>query len=153
MYRIYQIVDERSLDDIANKFDTNVDTLKQINGIDDTYIVSRGNYLIVPTSNGESTNSNFITYIVKPGDSIYAIAEKYNVNYRDLLDLNGLSKDQYIYPNQQILVPREGVLFKVTIDGDTITSVSEDMNVNGLDLINQNKSLYLIPDQLIVYKK
>ena len=69
MYRIYQIVDERSLDDIANKFDTNVDTLKQINGIDDTYIVSRGNYLIVPTSNGEGTNSNFITYIVKPGDS------------------------------------------------------------------------------------
>ena len=75
------------------------------------------------------------------------------VNYRDLLDLNGLSKDQYIYPNQQILVPREGVLFKVTIDGDTITSVAEDMNVNVLDLINQNKSLYLIPDQLIVYKK
>lgn len=153
MYRIYQIVDERSLDDIANKFDTNVDTLKQINGIDDTYIVSRGNYLIVPTSNGEGTNSNFITYIVKHGDSIYAIAEKYNVNYRDLLDLNGLSKDQYIYPNQQILVPREGVLFKVTIDGDTITSVAEDMSVNVLDLINQNKSLYLIPDQLIVYKK
>lgn len=152
MYRIYQIIDEKNLDEVARKFNTDVNKLKEINGIDDSYIVMRGNYIIVPIED-KNNNANFITYIVKPGDNMYAIAERYNVNYKDLLELNGLSKDQYIYPEQQILVPREGVLFKVTSDGDTITSVSDDLGVNVMDLINQNKSIYLIPDQLIVYKK
>lgn len=69
MYRIYQIVEENSLDDIASKFNTDVNTLKQINGISDDYVVRMGNYLIVPVS--ESTDSNFITYVVKPGDTLF----------------------------------------------------------------------------------
>lgn len=151
MYRIYQIVEENSLDDIASKFNTDVNTLKQINGISDDYVVRMGNYLIVPVS--ESADSNFITYIVKPGDSIYKIAELYNVDYRSLLNLNGLSGDQYIYPEQQILVPREGVSFLVTEDGDTFFSVANTLGVDVMDLINQNKSIFLVPDQLIIYKK
>lgn len=151
MYRIYQIIDEKNLEEVARKFNTDVNKLKKINGIDDSYIVMRGNYIIVPIE--DNNNANFITYIVKPGDNMYAIAEKYNVNYRDLLELNGLSKDQYIYPEQQILVPREGVLFRVTSDGDTIISVADDLGVSVMDLINQNKSIYLIPDQVVVYKK
>lgn len=152
MYRIYQIIDENSLDEIARKFNTDVNTLKEINGIGDNYVVSRGNYLIVPTNNLDE-NPNFITYTVKQGDNIYKIAEMYNVNYLDLLELNGLSKDQYIYPNQQILVPREGVLFTVTKDGDTITSIASNLGVDVIDLINQNKTLFLNPDQLVIYKK
>ena len=151
MYRIYQIIDEKNLDEVARKFNTDVNKLKKINGIDDSYIVMRGKYIIVPIE--DNNNANFITYIVKPGDNMYAIAEKYNVNYRDLLELNGLSKDQYIYPEQQILVPREGVLFRVTSDGDTIIRVADDLGVSVMDLINQNKSIYLIPDQVVVYKK
>ena len=101
MYRIYQIENETSLEEIANKFNTTTDNLKKINGINNSYYIQRGNYIIVPLLE----NENFETYKVKQGDSMYAIAQKYNVNYNDLLDLNGLDKDEYIYPNQEILIP------------------------------------------------
>lgn len=152
MYKIYQIENETNLTDIANKFNTDINRLKEINGINDNYIIRKGDYIIVPIS-GNINNTDFVTYIVKSGDNMYAIAEKYNVNYKDLLDLNGLSKDQYIYPKQEILVPREGVVFKITDEGDTIESISRNLNASETDVINQNKTIYVIPDQLITYKR
>ena len=146
MYKIYQVEMGDTIESLSRKFGITNEELININGL--TGPVVEGQLIIVP-----NTNNIFETYTIKQGDSMYSIASRYNTNEDYLLKINGLDKNDYIYPNQQILVPREGVLFKVTIDGDTITSVSEDMNVNGLDLINQNKSLYLIPDQLIVYKK
>ena len=42
--------------------------------------------------------------------------------------------------------------FYITENGDTITSVAEKLNVNVLDLLNQNETLYLEDDQMIIYK-
>ena len=66
--------------------------------------------------------------------------------------LNGLEASSYIYPNQEILIPTKNYKFYITENGDTITSVAEKLNVNVLDLLNQNETLYLEDDQMIIYK-
>ena len=53
-------------------------------------------------------NDFFDKYIVKKGDNLYQIAMKNNINYKLLAQLNGLNTNDYIYPNQTILVPNKG---------------------------------------------
>lgn len=152
MYRIYQIGEETMLSEIANKFNTNEEQLKIINGIDNNYVVKRGNYIIVPFSN-INENENFDIYKVRSGDTIYKVAQNYNVDYKQLLDLNGLDKDEYIYANQEILVPKQDVLFKITKENETLNTLATKWQITIDDIIKQNATIYLKPEQLIVYKK
>lgn len=148
MYKIYKIQDEKTLLEIANKFDISIEQLKNINGIGDTYKVQEGGFIIVP----KLENENFITYKVKPGDSIYKIAERINVPYEQLLELNGLGKDEYIYIDQEILIPNKNLKFKILKTNETLTKVAVDLNAPIQEIIKQNDMIILSPDQLIVYK-
>lgn len=152
MYRIYQIQNETSLSEIANKFNTNEEQLMMINGFDNNYVVRRGNYIIVPISN-INENENFEIYRVKSGDTIYKIAQQYEIDYKQLLDLNGLDRDQYIYVNQEILVPKKDVLFRITKENETLNSLADELKTTTNDIIEQNDTIYVVPQQLIVYKK
>lgn len=44
-------------------------------------------------------------YWVEDGDTVEAIAAAYGVGLDDLLSLNGLAEDDYIYPGQRLLIP------------------------------------------------
>lgn len=149
MYKIYKIQNEKTLLDIANKFDISVVQLKTINGIDDNYKVQEGNFIIVP----KLENDNFITYKVKSGDSIYKIAESINVPYEQLLELNGLGKDEYIYIDQEILIPNKDVKFKIIEIDETLTKVADDLAAPIQEIIKQNDNIILNPNQLIVYRR
>ena len=81
MYKIYQVGNE-TLNDIAAKFNTTIEALEKLNGIQS---VIPGSYIIIP--NTES--SDYTTYIVKQGDNLYAIARAYQVDYPTLLKING----------------------------------------------------------------
>lgn len=149
MYKIYKIQNEKTLLDIANKFDISLVQLKTINGIDDNYKVQEGNFIIVP----KLENDNFITYKVKSGDSIYKIAESINVPYEQLLELNGLGKDEYIYIDQEILIPNKDVKFKIIEIDETLTKVADDLAAPIQEIIKQNDNIILNPNQLIVYRR
>lgn len=84
---------------------------------------------------------------------MYQIAKKYDVDVDKLLKLNGIDKDEYIYPNEEILVPRKDVNFYITKEGDTLASAAEILETNPAALLFQNETIYLLPDQLLVYKK
>lgn len=148
MYKIYKIQKEKNLLEIANKFDISEEQLKMINGIDNDLIVKEGNFIIVP----KEESDNFINYKVKPGDSIYKIAENINVPYKQLLELNGLDKDEYIYIDQELLIPNKNVKFKVTAKDETLTKVADDLSAPIQEIIKQN-DVILKSDQVIVYKR
>ena len=73
-------------------------------------------------------NPYFNYYIIEKGDNLFKISRQYNVNPDLLAQLNGLKKDDYIYENQQIVVPKEGVDIYITKEGDTLREVSKGMN-------------------------
>lgn len=94
----------------------------------------------------------FDYYTVKNGDTLYNISSGNNIDVSLLAQLNGFNKDDYIYPNQVLLVPKAGSVIYITANGDTLSEVAKGLGVSVMDLINQNDNIYLQPEQLIIYK-
>lgn len=92
-------------------------------------------------------------YEIKKGDTLYQISKNNNVNTKLLAELNGLDMDDYIYPGQSLLIPKKNVSYYITKDGDSLSTVSKLFNVKENELIKQNKTIYLLPEQMIYYKR
>ena len=75
-------------------------------------------------------NNFYDTYKINKGDSLYKISKKFNVNTNLLAELNGLDIDDYIYPEQVILIPKSNVSYYITKEGDTLKNISEIFKVS-----------------------
>ena len=147
MYKVYEVSFGDTLDSIAKKFNTTVYELKNINNITS---LTAGQLIVVPNYND---NEYFDVYVIKKGDTLYSIALNNNVTVSDLANINGINKDDYIYPGQEILVPKNDIKMIVTDKEDTLESISKKMGIKQDELITQNEILYVLPDQLVVYRK
>jgi LysM repeat protein len=61
--------------------------------------------------------------------------------------------DDYIYPNQEILLPVANYSYYITKEGDTLNSVSALFRKNIEYLIRENETIYLMPGQVLVSLK
>ena len=149
MYKIYQVEYGDTIDVVARKTGTTSDNIRNINGFmpDENLVV--GSLIIVP----KSENSFFQTYIVKNGDSVYSIARIFDVDPQTILLLNGLNKDDYIYPNQELTIPSNDVILYVTKQGDTIDFITNNLGIDANTLNMENDKIFVLEDQLIVHKK
>ena len=98
-------------------------------------------------------NSMYDNYIIKKGDTLYGISKQYNVNPELLSLINGLNMNDYIYENQEILIPKNDVGIYVTIEDDTLSGISKKSGVSIDEILKENENIYLLPDQIIIYKK
>ncbi len=147
MYEIYTLLDGDTVNSVADKFNTTDNILYQING--DMKDWNPGMQIIVP----KRQDNNFIYYTVKKGDNLYDIAKKYDVDYKVLLSLNGLDKDDYIYPNQTIVIPRDDLLAYITGSDDSIGRLINEYRVKVEDFVKQNQEVFLKPEQIIFFRK
>lgn len=76
-----------SLYSIANKYNTTIDKIKDLNNLT-TNLLSIGQVLLIPTDTNLET-----TYTVQKGDSLYSIAKKYDTTVDRLKQLNNLSSN------------------------------------------------------------
>lgn len=151
MYTIYQVQNGDTLASVASKFGISLDMLSSLNGIMMGSVLNPGDYIVVPRMQVE--NPYFMEYTVKKGDNIYEIAKKYNIDSSQLLRLNGLNDTDIIYPNQIIMIPKNEVRFYITKPDDTLNKVTRELNVSANELARANEIIYLVNDQLLVYKK
>jgi len=149
MFESYMLEKGENLLNVANKFNTNVKVLQDINNIYCLDDVREGMEIVVPTESKDYFNY----YVVEKGDSLYGIARKYNINPELLANINGLEGEDYIYPNQQILIPKNGYSYYITAEGDTIDEVIREFNSTKDKFLNENKTIYLMAGQLLVNKK
>lgn len=91
-----------SLWSIANNYGITVDELKNANGITNN-MLTIGQELIIPVS-VPSDSTNTTTYVVKRGDSLWLIANKYNTTVDNLKLLNNLSTN-LLTIGQELIVP------------------------------------------------
>ena len=148
MYDKYLIKEGETLDDIASRFNTSVDMILNINDMYSREYLRAGEEIIVP----KNQESYFTYYTVNQGDSLYQIARKYNINPSLLALLNGLNMEDYIYPNQRLIIPKSGYSFYITKDGDTLEIVRDKFNKNWEDILKYNQTIYLLPGQLMINK-
>ncbi len=151
MYSIYKVQIGDTLASVANKVGISIDELSKINGIMMGTSLNPGDNIIVPNRTDE--NMYFTKYRVNNGDTIYGIARRYGIDPKNLLRLNGLNENDVIYQGDLIFVPKNGVSFYITGMDETLGDVVNKMGVTPGDLANQNGTIYLTNDQLIVYKK
>lgn len=90
--------------DLAHRYNTTVAALRQLNDLPGDTIYA-GQTLLVPTDDGGRTTPT-ITHQVRPGDTVGAIADRYDVPMSALADRNGLAGEMRIYPGQQLQIPR-----------------------------------------------
>ena len=142
MYQIYQVGPNESINSIANKLNIAVDELKRINGLSNNTNLMTGSYLIIPS---KGVKKDYNTYIVKPGDNMYMIAKENGIDLDTLISINGLNKDDYIYPNQEIIIPSNRTY--ITKENDKIKDIITKTNID----MDKLGNLYLMQDQIIKY--
>lgn len=147
MYDIYIIKEGDSFEKIANEFNTSKDILEQLNGNLNNKKV--GSQLIVPNTN----KIPFKVYKVKKGENIYQIAQKFNLNYNDILLINGIKEGDYVYEYQELLIPKDNIGVYVVKNNETLNTVALKLNISPKEIINNNSTIYLLPEQMLFYKK
>ena len=87
---IYTVKKGDSLWKIANKYNTAVEKLKSANNLK-TNTLSVGQKLVIPSISVSPEVSD--TYIVQKGDSLWSIANKFNMTVSELKNLNNLTNN------------------------------------------------------------
>ena len=102
----YIVKEGDSLWKIANRYNTTVNAIKDLNGLKSSNL-QIGQVLIISSGITASGSPNTQEYIVKEGDSPYLIAQRNQMNLSDFLDLNNLTPQSTIFPGQRVLVVAE----------------------------------------------
>lgn len=150
MYNIYVVSTGDTIESIAQKYNTTPQELYELNNVlKPNEPLTVGLRIIVPTPIVQT----FEYYTVQRGDSLYKIGQRYNISAQNLAEINGLEPGEYLYPGQVLLVPGSGVKVDITKNGDTISTISRRLGTGLEQLILQNPNIYLLPGQLMVYKR
>jgi len=149
MYKVYQVLPGEELKSIAEKLDMEYQVLCELNGFLEDHELRAGENLVIPNNQANL----FQNYRVKAGDNLYEIGRRYQTSAKDIALINGLEEDEYIYPNQELLIPRAGVQIYVTKESDTLKDVANRFKTNTERLLMENENIYLLPEQLLVFKK
>ncbi len=92
---------------IARRYGTTTRKIQELNNLSSANL-HVGQVLEIPRHKSITTASaasgNLKTYVVRQGDSPYAIAVKHNMTLRHFLSLNSLTARSTIYPGQSLLV-------------------------------------------------
>ncbi len=147
--------------DLAIKYDTEVEIIKEINYLNSN-LLSIDDTLLIPL--GKSKSNSFVPYemyIVSEGDTLWGIAKKYNLDIRDLTRMNSLNENEYLQLGQQLSIGNKNIhrnmeskkrtiLYSVK-QGDNLFKISElfDVSVDSIEEINNFKEPTLMPGQII----
>lgn len=149
----YQVVKDDNASKIAQDHNTTLEALYFFNPqIQDWQNIQIGQIITLPpdlTQCQISTADGHITYLVKPGDGISNIADKYGISTTDLCTYNGYSGPgiacQDIQPNQLLQIPNNAPPYNAckrtytTQPNDTLLLIAFIYGVTVADICSLNK--------------
>ena len=142
---------------IAQKYNTTVDEIKELNNLTDNNLFI-GEQLLIPTKDFVSD-----TYVVKKGDTLYSIANKYNTTVDNLKKINNLEnndlsigqvlllKTDTTEPNTNTYTVKVGdTLYSIAREFNTTIDAIRDLNILNTNILSIGQQL-LIPTTQTVY--
>lgn len=132
-----------SLWKIATKYNLTVDELKSINNLSSN-IINVGQSLKVIPNEVQTESSDYLTYTVKKGDTLYSIAKKYNKSVNEIKEKNNLVSDD-LKINQKLFIPTsendvgevEAIKYVVQ-KGDNLYAIGNKYGVSANDIMTFN---------------
>lgn len=107
-----------------------------------------GNTPPAPAPTPDPPSSDYITYVIQPGDTLSEIAQRYGTNYHTLAVLNHITDPNLIYAGNTIRIPEDsqsGARYYQIQPGDTLSEIAERFGTttNALAALNgiQNPNL------------
>ena len=126
---------------IATLYNTTVTELKKINNLTSN-LLTIGQQLIIPVN--EQMSEGVAIYTVKPGDSLYSIAKKYDTTVVRIKELNNLTSD-LLSIGQQLKIytgvsspSTDQYQIYVVKSGDTLYKIASQYNMSLDELIDIN---------------
>ena len=123
-YTVHVVQSGDTLFEISRLFHTTVAQLRSLNGIEGGAGLKVGRGIIVP----KVDETLLERYIVQPGDSLYSIARRYDIDLPVLQALNRLADARDLKVDQAILVPKlDGPRLAMHVIGlgDTLEQIAE----------------------------
>lgn len=106
---VHHVVKNDTVWDLSQKFGVSIKSIEQLNHIDqNTNMIYVGQDLQIPNKDTQTPKNNTHTYTVQSGDSLWAIAQKFNTSVDHLKQLNGLTSN-LIYVGQTLNVDGQAV--------------------------------------------
>ncbi len=151
-----------SLWKISVQYDTSVQEIIDANAIEDTNNILVGQELKIPIAVLDKDN----IYVVTSGDTLWKIADAYKLSIQDIIELNQLDANQYLYidqkiniPTQENQVPLEEISnqeqkIHVVEAGESIWKISVKYDVSIQDILDVNQlvesSIIYVGQELII---
>lgn len=145
---IYTVKKGDSLWLIANKYGTTVGELKSANNLKSNTL-SIGQTLIIPE---KKENTNKISYVVKKGDSLWLIANKYDTTVEKIKSTNNL-KNNTLSIGQVLVIPSSSEFITYTVKkGDSLWLIANKYNttVDNIKKLNNLSSNNLQINQKLI---
>ena len=135
-YLLYKVQKGDTLWDIANKYNTTVDTIKSINNLSSTSLTVN-QQLFIPKNANMGVKNNI--YVVQKGDTLYDIALAKGVSVKEIKNINNLTSD--VLQIGQILnipLPSSGEINYVVQKGDNLYSIANkyDITIDDIKKLN-----------------
>ena len=149
---------------IAQQYDTTVEAIVAANGITDPNRIRVGQQLVIPTSaQGSSVEEGgapaaepavFSTYVVVPGDTLHAVARRFDASVTAVAALNGLVLPSDLPVGERLRIPGQnaGRLHRVA-EGETALGLALRYSIPMWELLGANglsSSSALLPHQLVL---
>lgn len=138
---IYTVVKGDNLYSIAQKYNTTVNEIKRLNNLSSNTL-SIGQKLIIKESPSNVTDKNNY-YTVKKGDTLYSIANNYNVKVEDIKKINN-KQNNNLSIGEILIIPSSTTSENINTTtytvkyGDTLYSIAKKYNTSVSDIKNLN---------------
>ncbi len=108
---IYIVQPGDTLDSIARRYDRAVTDLATANGLINPQLVFVGQKLVIPAAPKATAQPGASPakrlYVVRPDDTLFSIALKYDTTQRSWIAVNQLDQAGFVVPGQQLIIPDE----------------------------------------------
>ncbi len=119
---------------IARRYGTDVKTLMELNDLGNPNLLRRGQRLLVSAAPVEPEPQ---VHVVKPGENLSSIAQRYGVSLRELAAWNGVRDLNKILPGQELVIAFEAVTHKVARgESLSVIATSYGVTVDSIALVN-----------------
>ncbi|MDO4282327.1 MAG: LysM peptidoglycan-binding domain-containing protein [Clostridia bacterium] len=131
----YQVVAGDTLSSIANRFNITVNELVALNNISNPDLIYVGQILKLKSSVNNTVNS----YVVQAGDTLSAIASRYNTSVDYLAQINNISNKDLIYVGQVLKLSQNSSTKTYTVvAGDNLTKIANKFGTTVNSLVQKN---------------
>jgi len=151
---VHVVQDGETLFSIARRYGTTVDAISHANGIADPRRIYAGQRLLIP--GGVAPPETWSAHVVRPGETLTAIACQHGVAWRSVALVNRLVNPHLLYAGQVLRLPdpadMTGALHAVQ-QGETLVGLAFRYDVTVWDLIEANNianPALLLPGQWLL---